>query len=134
MRIRSRAFCGLRHWLLSAAGLPVVCFLFSSREGVAAPAAAVAVAATAAPAVSTAGRLLHDVAEIPLAAADIVKLPMGVVECALAPLPGVEFKSGLSHVGTGILGPFRLAVAVLTLPVDVANATTGVGNAVAGKK
>jgi hypothetical protein len=34
-------------------------------------------------------------------------------------LPGVGFMSGLSHIGTGILAPFRLLGDVLTFPAKV---------------
>ena len=64
--------------------------------------------------------LVQEVAKIPLDVGEILLLPMGVVECLAAPLPGVSFMSGLRHLGTGLLAPFCLVRDVLTLPYDVA--------------
>ena len=97
-------------------------------------AAAAAAAATAGPVLTPAGELVRDIAAIPLSVADIVKLPMGVVECVFAPLPGIEFMSGLRHIGTGLLGPFRLVIATLSIPADIGNTMVGTGKALSGQK
>jgi hypothetical protein len=56
---------------------------------------------------------------MPLQAVRVLYLPLGVVECVGAPLPGVGFMSGLRHIGTGILAPFRLLGDALTFPAKV---------------
>jgi hypothetical protein len=74
---------------------------------------------TAQPALSHTVGLGRAVIDLPLQAIQILYLPLGVVECVGAPLPGVGFMSGLRHIGTGILAPFRLLGDVLTFPVKV---------------
>jgi len=59
------------------------------------------------------------VVDMPLQAVRVLYLPLGVVECVGAPLPGVSFMSGLRHIGTGILAPFRLLGDALTFPSKV---------------
>ena len=87
---------------------------------VAAPAAVAA--SQALPAVTG---LARDVAAIPLAVADVMRLPLGVTEMVFAPLPGVSFMSGLKNFGVGILAPFKLVGAVLSLPYDLVNTVGG---------
>jgi hypothetical protein len=82
------------------------------------------------PVIPQAVTLAQEVAEVPQSAAEILYLPMGVVECVLFPLPGLEFRSGLDHIGTGILAPFRLVEAVVTLPYDAVKAATDTVNSV----
>jgi hypothetical protein len=93
-----------------------------------APATLHAAAAAAAPAAVAASQALpavtglaRNIAEIPLAVADVVRLPLGVTEMVFAPLPGVSFMSGLKDFGVGILAPFKLVGAVLSLPYDLVN-------------
>jgi hypothetical protein len=74
---------------------------------------------TAQPALSHTVGLGRAVIDMPLQAIQVLYLPLGVVECVGAPLPGVGFMSGLSHIGTGILAPFRLLGDVLTFPAKV---------------
>ena len=86
------------------------------------PATIVAVAQalpTAQPALSQTVGLGRAVIDMPLQAIQVLYLPLGVVECVGAPLPGVGFMSGLRHIGTGILAPFRLLGDVLTFPAKV---------------
>ena len=134
MCIRQRICCGLRHWFTALCLFALGLIWTPLRAHAADPVSTAAAATAAAPAVTATGQLVGNLAEIPLATADIVKLPMGVVECVFAPLPGVEFMSGLRHIGTGLLGPFRLVIGVLTLPASIANTVTGTGNSLAGKK
>lgn len=63
--------------------------------------------------------VVSSVAEVPLAVADLVRLPLGVVQIGLSPLPGIGIIGGLENVGQGILAPFKLVQAVLTLPHDL---------------
>lgn len=100
---------------------------------VAAPAALTA-AAEAAPVVKESVGLLTEVAEIPKDTAEILCLPWGVTECVFSPLPGVSFMSGLRHVGTGIVAPFKLVGDVLTLPYDAATAVSRSAGSVAPLK
>jgi len=85
---------------------------------------------TARPAVSKTDGLVRALASLPVEAARVLYLPLGVIECIGAPLPGVGFMSGARHVGTGILAPFRLVGAVLTLPVTAAETVEAVATAV----
>ncbi len=105
-----------------------------ARANPVAGAAAAAEASGAATMIPVAAGFVKDLTAIPLAVADVLKLPMGVAECVLAPLPGVEFMSGLRHIGTGIIAPFRLCIAVLSLPADAVNAVSGAGKVVTGKQ
>lgn len=82
----------------------------------AAPAAAVAAASEAVPVVKEGAGFLEDVAAVPMAAGQILYLPMGMLECVFFPLPGVSFGSGLEHIGTGIIAPFKFVLAVVSLP------------------
>lgn len=84
----------------------------------------VAAAAQAAPVVKESIGFLQHVAQVPIYAGEILCLPWGMTECVGSPLPGVSFISGLRHIGTGVLAPFKLVAAVVTLPYD---AVTAVG-------
>lgn len=76
-------------------------------------------AAQAAPGTSGALAVAKDVFAVPKAAAEILLLPMGVLESVFCPLPGIEFMSGMRHIGSGILAPFKLVTSVLCLPYNV---------------
>jgi len=67
------------------------------------------------------------VAEVPLQVGECLRLPLGILEMVLSPLPGITFKSGLEDTGQGILAPFRLCRAILKMPVEVVG---GLGEAV----
>ncbi|MFZ4395888.1 MAG: hypothetical protein ACOYOU_09720 [Kiritimatiellia bacterium] len=86
---------------------------------------AVPVAATVAqgvPIVKDGVDLAAKAADIPIRAVEILDIPRGLIECVFWPLPGVSFVSGLEHIGTGILAPFRLVESVVTLPYDAVKA------------
>ena len=85
-----------------------------------APAAAVA-AAQGAPAVFS---LARDVAALPVALGRTLRLPLGLIETVLAPLPGLSVASGLRNIGSGIVGPFDFAFAALKLPLSAVNAAS----------
>ena len=91
-----------------------------------APVATAATAAQAVPVVKEGASFLKEVAAIPIAAGEILCLPWGVVECVFSPLPNVSFRSGLGHIGTGIVAPFKLVTAVVALPY---HAVVAIGNA-----
>ncbi len=63
-----------------------------------------------------------DIAKIPMTAADILRLPLGVIETGLFPLPFLELTDGLENIGRGVAAPFKLAIDVLSLPFDVCSA------------
>jgi hypothetical protein len=96
------------------------------------PVPAAATMAQAAPVVKEGVGLAEKAAEIPIHAAEILDLPRGVIECVFWPLPGVSFVSGLEHIGTGILAPFRLVTAVVTLPYDTVQAVGHAAEPVTG--
>jgi hypothetical protein len=75
-----------------------------------------ALAAEAAPRVLS---LAGDVAQVTCAAGELLYLPLGTGEVMLSPLPGISFGSGITHVGKGLLAPFKLGIAVLRLPVSI---------------
>lgn len=77
------------------------------------------------PVVSDGVGLVKEVARIPADVGEVLLLPLGVVECVAAPLPGVSVGCGLRHIGTGLLAPFHLVRDVLTLPYDAAVAVGG---------
>jgi hypothetical protein len=83
--------------------------------------AAAAGAKAAKPVVDT----VSSVAAIPLAAADLVRLPMGVAQVGLAPLPGITFSDGFTNIGKGIIAPFKLVMGVLSFPHDLLNTLSG---------
>jgi hypothetical protein len=76
--------------------------------------------------------LAAKVAEIPIRAVEILDLPRGLLECVFSPLPGVSFSSGLGHLGTGLLAPFRLVEAVVTLPYEAVTTVTRVAEPLQG--
>ncbi len=61
------------------------------------------------------------VAEVPAVAAEVVYLPMGLLEIALCPLPGPSLGGGLRNTGRGLIAPFKLAVTILRLPTRLIN-------------
>ena len=90
--------------------------------------AAAAGAKAAKPVVDTAS----SVAAVPLAAAEIIRLPMGALQVVLAPLPAITYADGFENIGRGIIAPFKLAMAVLSLPYDLLNAVGGACDNVSG--
>jgi hypothetical protein len=111
------AWPGCVGWLMLAAGL-------SATSAVPAidPATVAAVTRTlpaAQPALIHVVGLGRAVVDMPVHAIQVLYLPLGVVECVGAPLPGVGFRSGLRHMGTGVLAPFRLLGDVITFPAKV---------------
>lgn len=77
-----------------------------------------AAATAAAPALPVATRLAKDVVAIPVKALQIVRLPLGVAETVLSPLPGLRAANGVSNIGRGLAAPFKLIGSVLDLPVS----------------
>ena len=93
--------------------------------------ATAAIVTQASPAVGGGVALVNDVVDIPKHTAEILLLPMGLIECVGSPLPGLEFMSGASHIGTGIVAPFKLVYSVLCLPADTVKLATGVSQVAA---
>lgn len=56
------------------------------------------------------------IAEIPLSAANVLRLPMGLVQVITAPLPGITLVDGFTNIGKGIIAPFDLLINTLALP------------------
>ena len=56
---------------------------------------------------------------------DILHLPLGVVEIALSPLPGITMKKGFQHLGTGLAGPFKFVGRAIQLPSRALKAVAG---------
>ncbi len=106
-------------------GVVLLAVALCSPARAAAPAAVSAVGMT--PVVPLAAGLGKDLATIPLSVAEVVRLPMGLVECVLSPLPGISFRSGLQDMGAGIVAPFKLVMAVLRLPYDLTCTLSRVG-------
>ena len=123
-------FCGHRVVVLLAALL--LAGLGTTAWAVVPPAPAAAAAAQAVPAIKDGVGLATKAAEVPIRAAEIFDIPRGILECVFWPLPGVSFVSGLEHLGTGILAPFRLVKAVVTLPYDTVQAVGHVTDPVRG--
>ncbi len=69
------------------------------------------------------------IVEVPWQAAQCLRLPLGLVEMVLSPLPGVEFSDGLANTGRGLVAPFKLCIATLEMPYEVFG---GIGDAVTG--
>ena len=86
------------------------------------PAPAVATVAQGVPVVQEGVSFVKEAAAIPVSAAQILYLPLGLMECVFSPLPNVSFGSGLDHIGTGIVAPFKLVQSVVTLPYDAVKA------------
>ena len=66
-------------------------------------------------------------AEVPLQAANCLRLPLGLMELLFSPLPEVALKDGLSNTGKGLVAPFKLCIATLEMPYEV---VCGIGDAV----
>jgi len=90
-----------------------------------ATAEAVVVASEAAPGALRVGK---SIAEVPLRAAELVRLPLGAVELVLCPLPGITAKHGLTDLGAGLIAPFKLVMSVLALPYNVTAGLCGVAD------
>ena len=69
------------------------------------------------------------VVDVPYQAGQCLRLPLGLVEMAFSPLPGVAFSDGLKDAGKGVVAPFKLCLATLEMPVKVFG---GLGDSVAG--
>jgi hypothetical protein len=110
-----------------------VAFAAASAGAAADPATVAAVARAlpaAQPALSHTVGLGRAVVDMPLQAVRVLYLPLGVVECVAAPLPGVDFMSGLRHIGSGLMAPIRLLGDVLTFPAKVVETAEAVVTAV----
>jgi hypothetical protein len=112
------------------AGVAVATILLSRCAAVVAPATVAPAVTAALPAVRETLTFAQEVAAVPMAAAAVLCLPLGAVECVLSPLPEITFMSGLRHIGRGVVAPFKFVEAVVTLPYDTVKAATGVVNAV----
>lgn len=73
----------------------------------------------AAPGLPAALDTAHQLATVPMVAAELLHLPYGVVETVLAPLPGLTVASGLGHLGQGLVAPFKVAIVALQLPFNI---------------
>lgn len=102
-------------------------------DPVTAVAAAGAAASTANSVVPAVVGVVKDVVEVPKQALGVLRLPLGVAQCVLAPvLPGSQVASGCKNIGQGLAAPFKTAGAVLQVPVGVANAAIATGKAATG--
>lgn len=113
-----------RSW--AALSLAVLAGLSTAAVAASPALATTAAVQQAAPAVGAGVGLVREVAKVPADVGAVLLLPLGVVECVAAPLPGVCLKSGLGHIGAGLLAPFHLIRDVLTLPHDAAAAIGGI--------
>lgn len=76
------------------------------------------------PGLKRAGR---SIVEIPRQLGQCLRLPLGLVEVVLSPLPEVEFREGLRDLGAGVVAPFKLCMAVFEMPYEV---FCGIGDAI----
>lgn len=77
----------------------------------------VVAAVEAAPAAVGVGR---DVLKLSAAAADLLRLPLGLAEIALSPLPGISVIDGAVNIVRGTLAPLECGICLLQLPVRLA--------------
>ena len=92
------------------------------------PGTAIKTAAVAKDSVPGLVRAGKGIVEIPWQVAQCLRLPLGLVEMVFSPLPGIEFADGLRDTGQGLVAPFKLCIATLTMPYEVFG---GVGQAAA---
>ncbi len=91
------------------------------------------VAIAAVQAAPAALNLLGSVCKLPLTAAQVLYLPVGALELALAPLPGPTIAGGLTNIGKGLVGILKLVVNIIELPVAAINSISSAVNCGAGK-
>jgi hypothetical protein len=89
--------------------------------------ATVQAASAALPAVRPALRLVKDVAAVPLAAVEILRLPLGIAEVLMCPLPDIEAREGFRDIGKGLAAPFRLIGATLNVPASAVRTVLDIG-------
>ena len=106
----------------------LVCLLASASTAAAVdPGTVVETAALAkegAPGLMRAGK---GIAEVPWQAGQCLRLPLGLVQIVLSPLPGVGLTDGLKNTGIGAVAPFKLCIAILEMPYEI---VAGIGDAV----
>ncbi|MEI6423277.1 MAG: hypothetical protein WCP55_13730 [Lentisphaerota bacterium] len=61
----------------------------------------------------------NSIIEIPRQLGQCFRLPLGLLEVLLSPLPDIEFKEGVGDLGSGILAPFKFCIAVCEMPYEV---------------
>lgn len=83
------------------------------------------------PAVTPGLKLVKDVAAVPLTALDAVRLPLGLVEVVMSPLPGLTLRSGFHNMGVGLAAPVKLVGATLNVPASVVNTVLQIGGSCA---
>jgi len=115
------------HWLLLV-GLLSAAVGGGGTASAAAPTPVTIFAGQAAWAVEPVFSFGADVAAVPVAIGNVLRLPLGVVECAFFPVPGFGIVSGLTNVGSGVKGCFELVFAVLKLPLSAVTTMRKLGN------
>jgi len=63
--------------------------------------------------------IASDILLVPSTLFEIIRLPMGVAEVVLAPLPGLTVDSGMRNIGRGLQAPFRTVGAIIQLPLRI---------------
>lgn len=61
----------------------------------------------------------NSIVEIPRQLGQCFRLPLGLFEVLLSPLPDIEFKEGVGDLGSGIVAPFKFCIAVCEMPYEV---------------
>jgi hypothetical protein len=64
---------------------------------------------------------------VPSAIAQTFRLPLGIIEAALCPLPGATLAGGLSNIAKGLGGPLKLVGAALRVPFSLLGTVAGAG-------
>ena len=69
--------------------------------------------------------LVKEIATVPAAVGQTLLIPLGLVETALSPLPGLSVAHGARCFANGLKGPFRLVGTCLKLPLTAVEAAAG---------
>jgi len=69
--------------------------------------------------------LVKEIATVPAAVGQTLLIPLGLVETALSPLPGLTVAHGVKSFGNGLKGPFRLVGTCLKLPLTAVEVAAG---------
>ncbi len=114
-----------RRWRFLIGALCLLCSLLWGQFSVEAQGVTPVQAQVAAESTPVVLNAVQKVFEVVLSSVEVVKLPLGIAEAALSPLPGLSFANGMKSIYNGIKVPFEIVGAVLQLPISTIQNVAG---------
>ncbi len=113
--VRSKLTCAGKRWLIFVCTVFCLVLATTEKSRALSPVETQAAAASAPVALNTAEKVVSIVA----LTGQVIKLPLGLLEVALSPLPVLTVKEGCKLIGSGLMAPLKALAATVRLPFDV---------------